>query len=305
MAIKLAFSTLACPDWTIEKVAKQASDLGYHGVDLRTLGVGNAALASDPAQSNPNKIKKNLHENNIEPVCLSTSIVLSHKDASRGFGGKESLWEIQHTLELASQIGCPAVRIFAHEPVPGQSRTDAIKHMATQLASLTDRCMELGVQLLLENSGSLAKAKEWWWILNVVDHPMIGLCWNVANAAAAGENASVSVPMLNSRIRLAKVKDTHVGQGSGFVPLGDGTVGVEQFVKRLLGVGYDRYVTVEWDRFWLPSLAPPEEYLPQAQQRLQEWLNAIAEAEEKGRALAAKAAAKNAPKPVKPMAKAG
>ncbi len=299
MAIKLAFSTVACPDWTIEKVAKQASEMGYQGVELRTLGAGGGGLASDPALGDPAKTRDALQASGIEPVCLSTSLALHHKDST---ATKESHWQVKRSLELASAIGCKAVRVFGYDIATGESRQSAIERIAKHVAPLADAADELGVQLLFENVGSIAKAKEWWWLLNVVDHPMVGLCWNVANAAAAGEPSSVSVSMLNSRIRLAKVKDTRVGEGSGFVALGEGTVGIEQFVKRLLGIGYEGYVSVEWDRLWLPALTPAEEYLPDAHQRLQGWLDGIKESVEKGQAAVAKVAAKNAPQP---RAKAG
>jgi len=293
MAIKLAFSTVACPDWTIEKVVQQATEMGYEGVELRSLGADSSGLACDPALGDPDKIRALFRDGGIEPVCLSTSLSVFHPDKSVA---RDAFWSIKGSMELAKQIGCPFVRVFGHDLEPAMDRSTLIGRIADHVTSLVLVASDLGVGLLLENVGSMALAKPWWWMLNVVDHPMVGLSWNVANAAAGGEMASVSVPMLNSRIRLAKVKDTHVGEGSGFVPLGDGTVGIEKFVKRLLGVGYEGYISVEWDRLWLPSLAPAEEYLPDAQQRLKAWFDAIAEAEEKGRAAAAKVAAKNAPK---------
>ncbi len=299
MAIKLAFSTVACPDWTLEKVVQQAVEMGYAGVELRTLGPGSASLASDPALSDPVKIRRLFQASGVEPVCLSTSWALCHRNPSVT---RDAHWQVKRSLELASQIGCSFVRVFGYETGPGLNRNRVIEQIADQVTGLVETASDVGVQLLLENLGGMAQAKPWWWLLNVVDHPMVGMCWNVANAAAAGELSNVSVPMLNSRIRLAKVKDACVGEGSGFVPLGEGTVGIESFVQRLLGVGFEGYVTVEWDRLWLPSLADAQVYLPDAQQRLAGWLDAIAQAQEKGRAAAAKAAAKNAPKP---RAKAG
>lgn len=294
MAIKLAFSTVACPDWTIEKVAQQAAEMGYQGVELRTLGAGSSGLASDPALADPDKIREAFKQHNVVPVCLSTSISLHHNDTT---SITDAHWQAMHNIELASQIGCSAVRFFGNEMATGKPRQAVISRIAEQTATLADTAARLGVQLLFENAGSISQAKEWWWMCNTVDHPMVGVCWNVANAAAVGETPAVSVPMLNSRIRLAKVKDTRVGEGSGYVPLGEGTVGVEHFVKRLLGIGFEGYISVEWDRLWLPSLAPAEEYLPDAKERLTGWFDAVAEAEEKGRAAVAKAAAKFAPKP--------
>ncbi|CAN0595181.1 unnamed protein product, partial [Laminaria digitata] len=34
--MKIAFSTLACPDWTLQQAADQAAEMGYLGVDMRS-----------------------------------------------------------------------------------------------------------------------------------------------------------------------------------------------------------------------------------------------------------------------------
>lgn len=277
MAIKLAFSTVACPEWTLEEVARKAQEMGYAGVELRTLGAGSTALASDPALTDPAKAAGIFKATGIEPVCLSTSIALNHKSES---DARAAAWEAQEAIQLAAAIGCSFVRLFGYEVKPGDSRQSAMQTIAHYVSTLLDQAGRLGVQVLLENGGSFNKAKEWWWLFNIVDNPMLGLCWNVANAAAGGEPPSVSVPTLNQRIRLAKVKDTLVGEGSGFVPLGEGTVGVQHFVRRLIGIGYDGYITVEWDRLWLPSLAPAEEYLPDAKKRLDDMIKQFSNAKD-------------------------
>lgn len=294
MAIKLAFSTVACPDWPLADVVARAGDMGYEGVELRTLGPGDGQLASDPALTDPGKVAALFERADVSATCLSTSTALHHRNATAAFQASKQL---KADLALAAAIGCPAVRIFGERVEPGQTRQAAIQRIAASARPLADAAADLGIQLLFENAGSFNHAKEWWWLLDLLAHPMVGLCWNVANAAAAGEHPTVSVPGLNTLIRLAKVKDTRLGEGTGFVPLGEGDVPVETFLERLLGIGFDGWVSVEWDRLWLPSLEPPETYLPAARERLRAWVDAIDANEEKGRKAAAKAAARAAPKP--------
>ena len=302
MSIQLAFSTVACPDWTMEQVVQRALEMGYQGVELRTLGPGgisggageSVGLACDPALIDPCKAGDLFKTHGVEPVCLSTSISLhtAHESAAT-----TAHWQVCREIETASQIGCRFVRVFAGKVDPGQNLQTVIRRVAKRTVPLADLAAERGVQLLFENAGSLATAKPWWWLLDVIDHPSVGLCWNVANAAAAGEPTSVSLPTLNHRIRMVKVKDVRLGEGSGYVPLGDGTVGIEQAVQRFMGLGYGGMISVEWDRLWLPSLTSADEYLPQAKERLTAWIDAVIEAVEKGKTAAAKAASKNAPKP--------
>lgn len=280
MPIKLAFSTVACPDWTLEKVVEQAKAMGYDAVELRTLGPGGGQLASDPALTDPLKAAELFKSVGVEAACLSTSIALHDTDQTKA---RDAHWQAVQAIETAARIGCRAVRLFGYEVEAGQDRRQVIQRIAERARPLADKAGELGVELLFENAGGLSVAKDWWWLLEVLGHPMAGLCWNVANAAAAGESPAVSVPTLNSRIRIVKVKDTVIGAGSGFVPLGEGTVGIAQCVRRLLGQGFGGTISVEWDRLWLPSLAPAEEYLPDAHQRLKGWIDAAAQAMEDAR----------------------
>jgi sugar phosphate isomerase/epimerase len=289
MAIKLAFSTVACPEWTIEQACEQARQMGYDGIELRTLDQGGVSLACDPALSEPAKVNGIFRAHGIEPICLSTSASLHYKDAS---AAHQSVWTVQRYIEQAAEIGCKYVRVFGSQIEPGQNTNSTLQRIAQRAVPLADRAGELGVTLLFENAASFSIAKHWWWMFNLIEHPMVAMCWNVANAAAAGEGPAVSVPMLNSRIAMAKVKDLIVGEGSGFVPLGEGTVQVEHFIKRLMGIGFDGYLTVEWDRAWLPSLTPAEQYLPDAHARLKGWLDAIAQQTAAAQGKGAKAAAK-------------
>ena len=294
MGLRLAFSTVACPDWTMQQVAERAAEYGYEGVELRTLGAGSTSLSCDPALSDPAKTAKCFEQAGVEPICLSTSVSLHYRDTTAAYQAKGQL---TRDLELAAAIGCRLVRVFGNEAEIGRDRNAAIERISANVGPMAERAAALGLELLFENGGSFNSGKEWWRLLNLVNHPMVGMCWNVANAAASGEPPIVSVPVLNTRIKLAKVKDTKLGEGSGFVPLGDGNVDIEMFVKRLMGIGYNGYITVEWDRLWFSSLAPAEEYLPDALSRLKSWMDAIDQWAEKGRQSTAKAAKRGAPKP--------
>lgn len=296
MPIRYAFSTVACPDWSIGQVVARAKEWGYEGVELRTLGPGGGQLASDPAQSDAAKVRAAFDGSGVSPICLSTSAALHYRDAGKA---KAAHFEIMRDLDLAAAIGCPQLRLFGLKVEPGENRPSVIHRIAVRAAPLVERAGELGVELLFENAGSFNAAKEWWWLLNLVDHPMAGMCWNVANAAAADLNergGGMAVTMLNSRIRLVKVKDTKLGAGSGFCQLGDGDINIEPLLKKLRGIGYDGFVTVEWDKAWLPTLAPAEEILPEALTRMRDWMKAIEDWSDLGRKSAEKAAKRVVPK---------
>jgi hypothetical protein len=75
---------------------------------------------------------------------------------------------------------------------------------------------------------------------------------------------------------------------------------VQKFLTRLRGIGYEGWVTFEWEKAWLPNIAEPEEILPDAIKKLREWTKP--QIEENGEAEKGKKHA--APAPVPAPAKA-
>src|SRR4051794_26898556 len=155
---------------------------------------------------------------------------------------------------------------------PGQSRAGVGAQMGDWLIPLGDYAAAADVCIVVENALSFRTSKEIWTILDRVNHPSIAACWDVFNAALIGETPAISVPTLNSKIQYTQIKDATFGQlGATYCKLGEGNVQVERFIKRLRGVGYDGYVTVEWEKAWLPNLAEPEEILPDSIAKLRKW----------------------------------
>ncbi len=265
----IAFSTVACPDWKIERVLEAANEYGYQGIELRTMGGDASSLASEPDGASAAGIRRQFRDAGVDLICLSTGVALHYK---KEFERHQAMNTARHCIDLAAELGAPQVRMFGYQIYPGELKAPALRRLCDRFTSIAEYAEQSGIEILIENAGTFARSKELWGLMQEIDHPLVNVCWNVANGATVGESPLTSVSVLHSRIRLAKVKDTEIGDGSGFVPLGEGNVGVERFIEILRGIGYDGYISVEWDKAWLPSLAEPEEYLPQAIATLQEWM---------------------------------
>src|SRR5688572_18579331 len=71
---KTAFSTVACPEWTLARVASAAAEYGYSGVELRTFGSGSTQFACDPALTAPEKVRSLFGAAGTEIASLATSV---------------------------------------------------------------------------------------------------------------------------------------------------------------------------------------------------------------------------------------
>ncbi|MBL1216367.1 MAG: sugar phosphate isomerase/epimerase [Planctomycetes bacterium] len=265
----ICFSAVACPTWPTQRVIEAAGEYGYDGIELRTLGPGGAGLASDPALTDPDKTRRLFDDAGVPIACLATSLSMHYRKPAEI---EQAIRTGRSYIDLAVRLGCPRIRTFGYHIYPGEQRHTGVQRVATQYSTLMAYAEEHEIEVVVENAGSFSRAKELWQLSRFVEHPMFGICWNVANAASVGEGPGISVTTLNSRIRYAKLKDLIVGEGAGFVPLGEGTVELERFVELMRGIGFDGWFCVEWDKAWLPALADADEVLPVAIKLIREWM---------------------------------
>lgn len=273
--MKFAFSTVACPDWDFETVASKAREYGYDGVEIRGFLNESILTAANVFLSDPVKVKRTFQSAGIEIACLASSIAMKGKRKP----DEQSAGDLRKYIDVAQAIGCPMVKLFDTHLKPGQDRAGAAVAMGQWLLPLGDYAAEHDVMLVVENMLSFRNSKEMWMMLDMNSHPAVGACWDVFNAALVGESPYISVPTLNSRIQYTQVKDAKLGSlGATLCPLGEGDVQVKTFLTRLRGIGYEGYVTFEWEKAWLPNISGPEIALPLAVKTLKEWMRPAREA---------------------------
>ena len=271
--MKFSFSTVACPDWTMDRVADVAQVLGFAGVELRTFGWGSSTSACDPALTAAAKIQQTLRAAGAEPICLSTGIGFGSPVSPPVIGWaitdvNRSPREASSMVELAAAIDCPYVRVFAHEYPRGEKRSRAIDRIVSRLVQVADTGRARQVRVLIENSGSFATASELCELLDEADHPCLGALYNVAEAHAAGESPQAGINVLGERLLMAKVKDFAGGKP---VALGEGTMPVQAAMSELRRSGFAGPVSYELDRAWLGMGADPTPMLQVSVRRMFEW----------------------------------
>jgi sugar phosphate isomerase/epimerase len=282
--MKIAFSTVSCPKWDFETITARAKEYGYDGVEIRGFLNEPILTASNLFLSDPKKVRAMFQYHGIEIACLASSIWMSgSKRADR-----KRADEVKQFIDTAVIVGCPLVKVFDSMVEPGgpmrlgnHSRSATAIALGDWLLPLGDYAAERDVTILVENALSFRGSKEMWLILDRLNHPSITCCWDVFNAALIGETPAVSVPTLNSKIQYTQVKDAKLGPlGAAYCKLGEGDVKVQNFMIRLMGIGYDGYVTLEWEKAWLPNIAEPEEILPDSAKKLREWSKPVTDEEE-------------------------
>jgi len=276
--MKFAFSTVSCPEWDFEQIASRAKEYGYDGVEIRGFLNEPLLTSSNIFLSDPKKVRALFNYHGVEIACLASSVAMSGKAKL----DKQRADEVKQFIDTAAAVGCSLVKVFDAMVAPGgfftpsgmmnRGRASTALALGDWLLPLGDYAAERNVTIVVENALSFRDSKEMWLILDRLSHPSIACCWDLFNAALIGEPPSVSVPTLNSKIQYTQVKDAKLGAlGALYCKLGEGDVAVQKFLIRLKGIGYDGWVTLEWEKAWLPNIAGPEEILPDSIKKLREW----------------------------------
>lgn len=275
--LRSAFSTVACPDWTLERVVQTCVDVGFAGVELRSFGSGSTHLACDPALTHAEKVRRLFHDAGVEIAGVASGCrfdavihppVIGHVlDRSMA-----SVHEGRHLVDVAMGVGAEYLRVYAFDQPRGERRVRTLKRICERLALVVDHANKRGVRIVLENGGAFSRAEDLAEIIARVNSPLLGACYDLSAAVAAGDDPVEGVHILGPRLWAGRVKDK-VGDGQPCLP-GDGELPCEAFVRAMARNRWtaNAWVVFSWDRMWLPDLAPASEILPDCIRRLDEWM---------------------------------
>ncbi|MDX9910791.1 MAG: sugar phosphate isomerase/epimerase family protein [Phycisphaerales bacterium] len=275
--MKLAFSTIACPEWTLSRVAEAAEGLDYSGVELRTFGTGSTSVASDPALTDPAKVLDVMASRGIAIASLASSVRFDEPIfppvIGRIFGDNEkSVRACKSIVDLAAQVECPSVRVFGFALQGGESRAALVRRVVERLTLAAATARHKNVRILLESGGAFTRVSELCEVIDRVGSDRLGVAYSVALAHFAGEDASAGLDVLLDRYGddrvCVKLRDYHAGDQT---PLGAGDVPVEAIVRRLADRRFAGWSVVEWDRLWEAPEIDAEAALRDAAEHIARW----------------------------------
>jgi len=272
--MRLAFSTVACPDWTLSRAIALAEELGYDGLEMRTFGEGSNRFACDPALTSSAKVGTMLRAAAVSPACVATGIRFDKPIFPPVLGrlmdqDPESAREAKWIIRRAAEFGCPFVRVFGFETHGREKLGSAINRIRSRLDLAAAAARNTGVRVLVENGGSFSTSANLLALLDGADTRLLGVSFNPDAAAAAGEDPVDAYRRLEDLIGVVKLKDRDA-EGA-LVPIGDGELQIEKLVRTLVTRNFGGFAVVEWDRAWLPDLAAPEGVLGESIKRVYEW----------------------------------
>ncbi len=245
MSLKVCFSTLGCPEWSLKEILSTAKDLNYDGVEVR--GVHNELYAPKIKEfQNIDEAKELFKKFNITLTCLTSQSYLFLDDG-------EMLKEAYDYIDLASALGVPYVRVLGDkDPAPKGEIDDTL--VKKNLISVCEYGKKHGVKPLIETNGVYADSARLKKLLSGIEN--VGVVWDVHHPYRYfNEAPDTTYGNLGEYIKHVHLKDSVLTDGKlKYEMLTYGDIPVLPAIELLKKQGYDGYYCLEWVRRWDLSL---------------------------------------------------
>jgi fatty-acyl-CoA synthase len=266
--MKFTLNTLGAPAWTLEQTAQNARTYGYAGVDLRL--IDGEVISLEAVRANRQRIKALFPLNELPVATLATSVRLATREPRIR---QATLAEGHAWIDIAAELQVPVIRFFASRNPPELDVESSIQAVGEMLDLLSERARQCGVKIGVETHDEFASARTVARALAFAPSDITGAIWDMWHTARAGESPRECAELLGDRVINVHLKDARrMADGWQLVLLGEGDIQVEEGLRSLETIGYDGYISVEWEKKWHPEIAEPEVAFPQYMRVLQTYL---------------------------------
>ncbi len=250
--MKIAFSTLACPNSSWQDIVAMAKDLDFDGIEIRGLGDDISAMRAQPftdgAIPDTSELLRSMR---LTIPCFSSECCLKGATSS-----EENLRELAAYIELAAKLKTPFIRVLADDTahISGEDVDDGF--IIAQLAEILPFAEAKGVTLLIETNGVYADTARLRRLLENTKSDHVAALWDMHHPYRyAGEAPEKTVQNLGAYIKYVHIKDSIMQDGkAAYRMMGEGDLPIDEMIMALRSINYDGYVSLEWVKRWSADL---------------------------------------------------
>lgn len=176
-------------------------------------------------------------------TCCPTS---KSFDPKLGTGEEQML----RAINVARVTGSPIVRTFMGTSADRDPIERHMEAMTRLLKSIRSRVMDLNIKIAIENHAGDMQARELKSLVEMAGKEYVGVCLDAGNPLWALEDPHLTLDTLYPYVLTTHCRDTAVwrvpeGAAVAWVRMGDGNVGIGEYVAKLRRLRPDLPVTLE------------------------------------------------------------
>lgn len=261
---KLVFSTIGCPDWSLDEMLRFGRQHGFAGIEFRgvqrELDITKVTAFSTPQNIATTMAKMQDHQLSI--VALAAS---SRMHVSAAADRVKQLDEAKRYIDLAAAVNCPYIRVFGDKLPKTEDKQQTIDRIVRGLTELGEYAKNTGVKVLMETHGDLVMSRDLYAIMTAVNRADVGVLWDFFNMWVGGnEPTAEAFRRIVPFVHHVQIKDGNkTATGYQLTLMGEGSSPLHEALSVLTEHRYNGFYTLEWEKLWHPELQDPEFAFPQ------------------------------------------
>jgi len=249
--LKTGFSTLGCPELTLEQIVELAVRHSMDGVELR--GAAGEHIHPIISAAERREIAHLFKKNHIEIFSI-TAYTTFESTNSEVFHAAET--ELLSYAQLAQDIGASFIRTFVGGIPAGIDPVIHDKRIAESLAGVAHNLHETDVSILVETHDRISSVRAAQRIVSLANDPHIGILWDIAHSLRAGDSITDAMQILGERLGYVHLKDESASKDGEEHPVlpGKGIIPIKEISRVLETFDFKGFLCLEWERKWHPLL---------------------------------------------------
>ena len=283
---KLAFTTLACPDWTLEEIFERGAEYGYQGIEIESMD-GHRLATPQMLKENAGRIRRLSEKSGCRALVMLSHVQLALDSITERTA---ALSEARAYLELQGDLGIDYLRVMGNWALENPSEEWLVETVADGLCRLAEIAEKSNVTVALETHDCFRSARALRRVLEQVNSPRVVALWDTQHTFRGGQSVAEVWSQLSEWTVHVHVKDArrtfdapppadtkppvtaHDVDAWEPVPMGEGEIPIKESIRALMDAGYDGFISYEWERQDHPELPAPEVELPAGAAKIREYL---------------------------------
>ena len=268
---------MGTPEYTIPAALELFGRIGLDGAEIVVQDDYRCGIPTNASEEFLLQVRECAKENGISIICL-TPYNSKFNDLDDDIRHAE-IAAIRKVIQDARFLGAKYVRIYGGNYPADAADPDGEKRrrLVAALRELGDAARQAGIILVVENhfNTMAVSAAQTASLLDEVNHPMVGALYDQVNLTfTLQEDYEQGIEVQKKYIRYVHVKDLIFKEGAkNFVSsdvarpteeernvvskiVGEGITPWKDILERLRAIGYDGWLSFEYERRWHPDDLP-------------------------------------------------
>jgi sugar phosphate isomerase/epimerase len=193
-------------NWDIDTIVKNCEAAKFQGVELRTSHKHGVEVTLSPEQRQ--NVRRRFEDSKIELMGLGSAFDYHTPDQEKL---KKDIAATKEYIKLAHDVGATGVKVRPNGFPKETSKEKTLEQIGRSLRELGEFGDTHGVQIRLEVHGTgtslLPHIKT---MMDVADHPMVGVCWNSNQSDLEGDGFDHNFDLVKSKIFTVHMRDLYL-----------------------------------------------------------------------------------------------